>query len=318
MAVKKTVYFILKLVLGIVIFFGILEISARFIWKYNVSLREVMRSAQDPKIIFELNPGTKTIFTGQHVKIPPTTIKVSSAGIRDREYSFAKPEGVYRIVILGDSISFGWGVEMEQAFPELLEGFLNERDPGRYEVINFSVPGYNFSQEVATLERKCLGYHPDLVIFSVCGNDYQIAFNYLHPIPILEKIPGIFYQSRLFSGVIGEIVFRKDVSSSRKISEGREEMKRAILELKKIISANDIKVLFYHGDNRYIEDLLVDAGFGSRIFTSAHEVFSEPCYLIENDRHFNYRGHKRVAEDIYGFLKDSGYLKAGEKAFKKF
>ena len=313
MFVKKIIFSLAAAVFGVFIIFGILEVAARFIWKYNVSLREVTRKAEDPRIMFEMAPGTETVFTGQHVKIRPTTIKISSQGIRDRAYPLEKPKGVYRIVILGDSVSFGWGVELDETFPKLLEFFLNEREPGKYEVINFSVPGYNFSQEVATLETKCLAYHPDLVIFSVCGNDYQVAFNYLYPVALLEKAPGFFYKSRLFSGIVGEVVFRRDLYYSRKISEGRAKMRLAIAELKKIIAINRLEVLFYHGDNRYIEDLLVDAGFGGSIFSSAHEVFSDPRFLIENDRHFNPRGHERVAEDIYRYLKDNCYLKAGRE-----
>lgn len=312
--IKRVMFLVAGVIFWVFLIFGVLEIASRFIWRYNLSLREVMRPSSDPKIIFELKPGAETIFSGQHVKIPPTTIKISPQGLRDQEYSIAKPAGTFRIIILGDSVSFGWGVELEQVFAKRLEFLLNEQAPGRYEVINFSVPGYNFSQEVATLKNKCLVFHPDLVIFSVCGNDYQMAFNYLCPDPVLEKVPSGFYKSRLFSGILGEMVFRKDVSYSRKVTEGLVEMEEAIYELKRIISESGIEVLFYQGDKRYIGELLVDHGFGERIFTSANEVFSNTRYLIEKDGHFNAEGHQKVAEDIYSFLKAKGYLKARKKS----
>ena len=66
------------------------------------------------------------------------TIETSSLGFRDREMAVDKPSGVFRILALGDSFTFGVGVEGNQAYPKVLETLLN-RSGGlgrRVEVIN--------------------------------------------------------------------------------------------------------------------------------------------------------------------------------------
>jgi lysophospholipase L1-like esterase len=88
----------------------------------------------------------------------------NSQGYRDREHSVAKPPGVYRIVVLGDSVAAGLHVERnEDIFPPMLEQLLNQRGL-HAEVINLAVSGYNTQQEVETLAERGLQYHPDLVL----------------------------------------------------------------------------------------------------------------------------------------------------------
>src|SRR5215470_18263318 len=88
----------------------------------------------------------------------------NSLGFRDREHAVAKPKGVYRIVVLGDSIAAGLHVERNQdVFPPILERELN-RGGLRAEVINLGVSGYNTQQEVEMLRERGLSYRPDLVV----------------------------------------------------------------------------------------------------------------------------------------------------------
>lgn len=97
----------------------------------------------------------------------------NSQGYRDREHAEAKPPGIFRIVVLGDSIGAGLRVErFEDTFPPILERLLRER--GRdAEVINLSVSGYNTLQEVETLKERGLRYRPDLVLLAYSLNDRE-------------------------------------------------------------------------------------------------------------------------------------------------
>ncbi len=88
----------------------------------------------------------------------------NSLGYRDVEHAVAKPPGVYRIVVLGDSIAAGLRVDrFEDTFPPLL-GRLLTAEGLRTEVVSFAVSGYNTQQEVETLREKGLRYQPDLVL----------------------------------------------------------------------------------------------------------------------------------------------------------
>ena len=88
-----------------------------------------------------------------------------------------KPAGTFRILVLGDSITFGWGVEQDKTFCKLLEKKLNgDPPPGgprHYEVINTGVGNYNTSQEVAYFQERGRLYKPDMVLLAFFINDAE-------------------------------------------------------------------------------------------------------------------------------------------------
>jgi lysophospholipase L1-like esterase len=102
---------------------------------------------------------------------------INSAGFRDYEYEEAKPEGTYRIVVLGDSTTAGNGVQdVDKTYTKILEKLQN-RDSSigmHYEVLNLGVGGYHTMQEVETLRVKGLKYRPDLVLLTFCVNDFNL------------------------------------------------------------------------------------------------------------------------------------------------
>jgi hypothetical protein len=117
--------------------------------------------SHNPKIGYEPVP---LVYTGRDLSFYDYLGASNSSGFRDREHTVAKPPGVYRIVVLGDSIAAGLHVERnEDVFPPILERLL-EQAGLRAEVINLAVSGYNTQQEVEMLRDKGLQYHPDLVL----------------------------------------------------------------------------------------------------------------------------------------------------------
>jgi len=124
-------------------------------------------------LIYELKPNWEQKFYGYEIRLPNiTTIKINSDGFRDREFSIEKPNNTFRIICLGDSFTFGQGVELNESYPKVLERKLNSLNNGvKYEVLNFGVPGYNTWQEVEMLDVKGLKYSPDMVIFGYVHND---------------------------------------------------------------------------------------------------------------------------------------------------
>lgn len=105
----------------------------------------------------------------------PSHVRINSDGLRDREHSSAKPPGVLRVAVLGDSFTEALQVPMERDFCSVLERRLGGcealRDL-RPEVINFGVSGYGTAQELITLQRKVWKYSPDVVVLAYFpGND---------------------------------------------------------------------------------------------------------------------------------------------------
>ena len=98
----------------------------------------------------------------------------NSDGFRDREFQKPKPAGTQRVVVLGDSFTWGVGLDPEEALSKLLESDL-ERPPGRgrIEVVSAAIPGHNTVEESILLEEKGLSYEPDVVLVVYNLNDIE-------------------------------------------------------------------------------------------------------------------------------------------------
>ena len=131
----------------------------------EASLGELIRTSEHAGVIYELIPN---ISGATYLGCPMAT---DSRGFRGPEVSKVPAAGTLRVVGLGDSVMFGWGVREEECYVRVLESMLNADSPGRVEVINTAVPGYNTAMEVATLEAKALALQPDLVLLGFVGND---------------------------------------------------------------------------------------------------------------------------------------------------
>lgn len=110
---------------------------------------------------YEMTPG----YRGCHKKLSEfdTQIEINSKGLRDREYP--PRSAVSRVLVLGDSVTFGFGVEAAESYPKQLE--LSSRAPSSprpMEVINAGVWGYNTIQELAYVKAGAAGYEPDVIV----------------------------------------------------------------------------------------------------------------------------------------------------------
>lgn len=99
-------------------------------------------------------------------------LKSNSDGFRTRDIPVNKDENVYRIAVLGDSTAFGWGVNQQERFSDILEKKLNNSG-GQYcyEILNFGIPGYTTFHGKEVFDRYVLKYSPDMVILSFGAND---------------------------------------------------------------------------------------------------------------------------------------------------
>ncbi len=78
----------------------------------------------------------------------------------------------FRILCLGDSHTYGWGVERAEAWPARLQSLLDAAGaPLRFEVTNLGIPASNSAQLLATLPANLVRYAPDLLIVATGGND---------------------------------------------------------------------------------------------------------------------------------------------------
>jgi len=100
-------------------------------------------------------------------------VEINSKRIRDREdLCDPKPEGQFRIVCIGDSFTFGWGVRIEDAWVRLIEKDLRLRTGRDIRSVNCGASGATVVDEYALALRGRFGeFEPDAVLVSLCLND---------------------------------------------------------------------------------------------------------------------------------------------------
>lgn len=146
----------------------------------NVSGREGSRSfyIEDPLLMWKLRPNFKgrarDLFTAaQGDEAPEWSFSINKYGFRGSDFEIDREPGVYRIVALGDSSTFGFGVDPGDAYPERLNAELERRCPScRFEVINLGVPGYSSEQGVALAQEWIAKLKPQAITISYGTNDW--------------------------------------------------------------------------------------------------------------------------------------------------
>jgi lysophospholipase L1-like esterase len=99
------------------------------------------------------------------------TVTHNSHGNRGPEAAFAKPAGVRRVVVMGDSQAWGYGVDDDETIPAQLARALDEVGGARHEVLNLGVGGYGTDQAFLKYLVQGTRYAPDVVVLSVFKND---------------------------------------------------------------------------------------------------------------------------------------------------
>jgi lysophospholipase L1-like esterase len=107
-------------------------------------------------------PGQEGIFETPQFR---TVVRINDNGLRDRPHSYERQNDTERILVLGDSFAWGYGVEESERFSQLLETSMD------VEVINAGVSGYSTDQELLWYKSEGIKYETDLVILVVAGND---------------------------------------------------------------------------------------------------------------------------------------------------
>ena len=120
-------------------------------------------------------------------------------GLRDRRHPLARPEGTYRLVCLGDSVTLGYGFTRDEAWPQALQRLVDARGPG-VEVFNVAVMGWSTLQERYAYERIARRYRPDGVVLAIVLNDLEDLQNNLSQPPRL--LSALFRRSALVRRVM--------------------------------------------------------------------------------------------------------------------
>lgn len=100
--------------------------------------------------------------------------KLNAMGCRDHEWVVPKPEGVRRIAFVGDSFTYGWGVEKPQdRFTDRLQVMFDAKAKGTIEVMNVAKPGWDTSAEIQPVKDMVVSFGVDEVVLCYVPNDIE-------------------------------------------------------------------------------------------------------------------------------------------------
>lgn len=161
---------------------------AKFGTRAPFSTRGMLRPSADFSYpLHEWTPGARGIYRG----LP---LRINRDGFIGGEYSKHRLEGIQRIVVIGDSIAAGWGLErISDSFANRLEQRLNKAGMA-VEVLNLAVPGYDAYESVVRLKSIGIAFQPDVIVYVLCTNDMLHAAG--HPTPEVTRASN--YDERSF------------------------------------------------------------------------------------------------------------------------
>jgi hypothetical protein len=272
------------------------------------------------------------------------SIRINNEGLRDQEHLFIRDERK-RILILGDSFGWGFGVEENERFSEIIEKIHPE-----WEIINASVSGYGTDQEYLYLINRGFNFHPDVVLLLFNDSDFinnTQSEQYWHFKPyfdlensnlILRNCPvrqknikqriQCFLYGRTYLG--GSIQKVRQIYRNYLIRKNRDKLflsdsdlkssnqymfqvtKSLIFAINQFCIVNNIKFVLISTpmDDVYRSFLENNSISMNILFLGLDKYFSsnEKEMHFKHDGHWNRLGNRMAAEAIDDFFKNKGIL----------
>jgi lysophospholipase L1-like esterase len=316
---KEFLKSIAAIFVSLLIFLAVLEVSlqiyTRLFIYYDVEMSryaiEIKEKADNPKTGHIHKPDSSARLMGVDVEI-------NSDGFRDDDYAIERNEK-QRIAVLGDSLTFGWGVEKAETFEVLLEAMLSEQQPT--EMINFGHGNYNTEQQVNLFREKGLKYKPDRVVVFYFINDAEVT-------PARSKwlwISRLRSVTFLWSRMRGLLTRTKPGQTFESFYSALYEddqpgfvaMKAAFLELRQLCAENGMQLQVimlpelhnlvnypFSAEYEKVSDFLRANNIAVSDLTASFAGYEHAAdlWVAPDDAHPNALAHKMIAEYSRDFL----------------
>ncbi|MFB6199730.1 MAG: GDSL-type esterase/lipase family protein [Candidatus Nanohaloarchaea archaeon] len=120
-------------------------------------------------VYYALEPNISGWVFNESKSHPSFHIRTNSLGVRD-EHIDAENSSI-RILVVGDSFTFGWGVQEQNRFTELVERRLDNSTSRGVDVLNAGIPGYGMRDYYLFLKHRATRYNPDIVVVAFSYDD---------------------------------------------------------------------------------------------------------------------------------------------------
>ncbi len=254
---------------------------------------------------------------------------INSKGLRDKEYDYKKQDDIFRIICLGDSITFGWNVNTEDRFSDILENKIEET-----EIINIGMLGYGIDQMLLMLKQEGLKYSPDLVLIYLIEHDLdRSCYSKMWDLPkpyfvfenremVLSNVPvpnvDVFYFDNYFWKRIRSYLIKKSYlfslikykifnARTREIKvfenlENKDKLFESIFyKIKEAVESFGADLIIVGNLDERHKNFLKEKNilYCGDPLSKSREQNEEVCYP---DEHPNVNGHRIIFEAIYSYM----------------
>lgn len=274
----------------------------------------------------------------QTVKIPGTTsayywhkkLHVYFAeGFRRTTDFPPKQEGIFRIVVIGDSQTYGFGVDADEAYPAVLEKEL--RNTYRVEVLNLGIVGTQPADHLKIMQKYLPLLKPDLVVYGVCYNDFMLSGRetytsdnaYLLPFPeggkifLRERVYLSYFFSVKYNTLLFRLGLRHDFMGDIARGLYQADYAKAVKEINDYALSQGLPpIIVFVTDQapdlkgvnwkvtQITERILLEAGFNVMPMEDYYQKYNRQTFFVSKwEKHPSVQAHQIFAELLTNYLK---------------
>jgi hypothetical protein len=259
---------------------------------------------------WELNPSAEIVFQGH-------PLRTNRWGMRDKDYEKSPPPDTYRMALMGASNSMGNGVSVEDCYADVLEERLNADLAGKgyahYELLNFSVGGYELTDRLYVASEKIPEFEPDIIFVVVLVRDVDRAVYQRVAERLMNRIPLHFEFLEQIAREAGAEPGDRDTKLRQRLHPFRarllkgcaEEMKRLSDRTGIPVVAVVLNLLVGPTEQDLLDAASICEGAGVptlRIFNAYEGYAEDQVYIAPTDRHPTPTGHRLIADEFYSIM----------------
>ena len=270
-------------------------------------------------------------YSAGSVKFIELHVQLNEYGFRDINHKVEKPENTKRVVVLGDSYTFGAGIRnVNNTYPRKLEKLLNEK--GNFEVLSFAIGGFDTYKELEVLKNYSLKYDPDFIVIGYALNDFlNVYFPADEKRNCFQPLLGYFLRFRSYfyffiehnidkvCRAFSSYSYEDYLASLPSSEKNREYNEQAFSEIALIAKEKDIPVVVmiipiindfedykFLGHHKFIHEI------GSKyefividLLDYYEEHDASDLYVNSDDSHINELGHEIASEKLFEIFEEN-------------
>lgn len=239
-------------------------------------------------------------------------------GMRDKDYTLAKPPRTIRIAVVGTSVPAGLGVVDGRNFESLIEDELNRSGDQAYQILNFAVSGAAPHQSALRVREDVAAFQPDVIFYFAHFDDETRIISAFQNLmrrdsfsisdPVIREI---FEASGVARGMAEEeVAFRIQPLAPQILRYSYSTITEVAASLGAVpvwIYLPNLRVR--ETPPRYLERIALEAGFHTVLLTEVFEGHDPVDLRIAQwDSHYNELGHRLVADALLDSLRSDSRL----------